>query len=125
MGDDPRHRGEAEQPAVVIALELLDVRDDGVGGVKVPEVRGLAPDLGCLGVLVSGQYAAGAVEELVVACVEGEQHALPARIVATELRSASWRASFLGRGTPATELRTFASAQQPDDFTLLGVEMLA
>ena len=51
---------------------------------------------------------------LVAACVEGEQHALPARIVATELRRAAWRVSFLGAGTPAAELRTFAATHRPD-----------
>src|SRR5439155_7958282 len=51
---------------------------------------------------------------LVVACVEEEEHELPARILAADLRSAGWRVSFLGESVPATELRIFAARHHLD-----------
>ncbi|MEU9639524.1 B12-binding domain-containing protein [Streptomyces tendae] len=41
---------------------------------------------------------------VVVACVEGEWHALPARLVAEVLRLRGWRVDFLGARTPARHL---------------------
>lgn len=43
----------------------------------------------------------------VVACAEGEWHALPAGMIAAGLRSAGWRVTLLGASTPAARLTRY------------------
>ena len=62
---------------------------------------------------------------LLVACVEEEAHVLPARILASDLRRAGWRVSFLGDSVPAVELRGFAARQQFDAVLLSCVTPLS
>ncbi|WP_243422330.1 cobalamin B12-binding domain-containing protein [Micromonospora globispora] len=47
---------------------------------------------------------------VVMACVEGEWHALAARIVAEVVRAAGWRATFLAAGVPARHLVSYLLA---------------
>src|SRR5437763_1634138 len=51
---------------------------------------------------------------LLVTCVEGERHELPARMLAADLRRAGWNVSFLGDAVPAAEVRRFAAHRQLD-----------
>ncbi|KXK59020.1 cobalamin-binding protein [Micromonospora rosaria] len=51
---------------------------------------------------------------VVVACVEGEWHALAARIVAEVVRAAGWRVSFLGASVPARHLVSYLHQTGPD-----------
>jgi len=50
---------------------------------------------------------------IVVACAEGEWHALPARMLAQQLRHRGWSVTFLGASTPATDLARFLDATAP------------
>jgi len=50
---------------------------------------------------------------VVVACAEGEWHALPARMFAQRLRHRGWSVTFLGGSTPATHLARFLDATAP------------
>ncbi|SCF08969.1 cobalamin B12-binding domain-containing protein [Micromonospora mirobrigensis] len=51
---------------------------------------------------------------IVVACVEGEWHALPARIVAEVLRADGWQVTFLGASVPARHLVSYLHQTGPD-----------
>ncbi len=50
---------------------------------------------------------------VVVTCAEGEWHALPARMLAEELRHLGWGVTFLGGSTPARDLARFIAAVEP------------
>jgi methanogenic corrinoid protein MtbC1 len=50
----------------------------------------------------------------VVACVEGEWHSLPARLVAETVRLAGWQVTFLGASTPPNHLAAFINEIGPD-----------
>lgn len=63
----------------------------------------------------SGRPAPGRV---VLACVDGEWHALPARIVAEVLRAEGWAVTFLGASTPAEHLARFIHETGPDAVAL-------
>ncbi len=52
--------------------------------------------------------------QAVVACVEGEWHALPARMAAEVLRLRGWEVTFLGPSVPADDLARYAGDQRPD-----------
>ena len=49
----------------------------------------------------------------VVACVEGEWHALPARMAAEIMRVRGWDVTFLGPSLPADDLARYVSSQRP------------
>jgi methanogenic corrinoid protein MtbC1 len=51
---------------------------------------------------------------VVLACLDGEWHSLPGRIVAEVLRLAGWRVTFLGASVPAGELVTYLHQEGPD-----------
>jgi methanogenic corrinoid protein MtbC1 len=51
---------------------------------------------------------------VVVSCVEGEWHALPARVLATLLRLAGWEVRYLGASVPAPHLAQFLHDVGPD-----------
>lgn len=51
---------------------------------------------------------------VVVACVEGELHEFPARLVADELDVAGFDVRFLGASVPTDHLLTFIARDQPD-----------
>ena len=55
---------------------------------------------------------------VVVGCAEGEDHGLPARMVATELRQAGWRVACLPRPLPSAELRAYLGMARPDALLL-------
>ncbi|MBA9006579.1 cobalamin-dependent protein [Thermomonospora cellulosilytica] len=55
---------------------------------------------------------------VVLACVDGEWHALAARIVAETLRAEGWQVTFLGASTPADHLARFVSEKGPDAVAL-------
>jgi len=50
---------------------------------------------------------------VLVACVEGEWHALPARMLAEQLRQRGWDVAFLGASSPADHLGRFARQTAP------------
>lgn len=54
----------------------------------------------------------------VVSCVEGEWHALPARLLAETLRSAGWDVRYLGASLPAHHLTQFIHDVGPDVIAL-------
>ena len=51
---------------------------------------------------------------VVVACVEGELHEFPARLVADELDVAGFDVRFLGANVPTDHLLTFIAREEPD-----------
>jgi methanogenic corrinoid protein MtbC1 len=51
---------------------------------------------------------------VVVACVDGEWHALPARLLAEVLRLNGWKVSFLGASVPAPHLVSYLRQHGPD-----------
>lgn len=55
---------------------------------------------------------------VVVACAEGDNHSLPARMVAAHLVFQGWRAVFLGAGQPAADLGVFLRADPPEALVL-------
>ena len=50
---------------------------------------------------------------VVVSCAEGEDHSLPARMVAAYLIYLGWRVTFLGATLPAADLGAFLDEHQP------------
>ncbi|QLQ37497.1 cobalamin B12-binding domain-containing protein [Micromonospora robiginosa] len=59
---------------------------------------------------------------VVVACVEGEWHALAARIVSEVVRAAGWRVTFLGASVPARHLISYLHQAGPDAVLLSCVQ---
>lgn len=59
---------------------------------------------------------------VVMACVEGEWHALAARIVAEVVRAAGWRVTFLGASVPARHLVSYLHQTGPDAVLLSCVQ---
>jgi methanogenic corrinoid protein MtbC1 len=51
--------------------------------------------------------------QVVVACAEGEWHALPARMLAAQLQARSWSVTFLGASVPAAHLGRLLDATRP------------
>ncbi len=51
---------------------------------------------------------------VLVACVEGEYHAGPARMGVERLRASGWDVTFLGASLPAQDLQAFAARTDPD-----------
>ena len=51
--------------------------------------------------------------DVVVTCAEGEWHALPARMMAEQLRHHGWAVTFLGPSLPADDLRRFLQRSRP------------
>jgi methanogenic corrinoid protein MtbC1 len=51
---------------------------------------------------------------VIVACVEGELHEFPARLVADELDVAGFSVRFLGASVPTDHLLTFIAREEPD-----------
>ncbi len=131
---DALHRAD-EGHAVALAGSLLD------GGVPAQDVLlGLvAPAQQRIGLLwqtgawsVAEEHAATCINERVVAavgartrqagrrghvvvgCLDGEWHALAARIVAEVLRLHDWRVAFLGASVPPAHLVSFLHQHGPD-----------
>jgi len=52
--------------------------------------------------------------KIVIACVEGELHDFPARLVADELDLAGYEVRFLGASVPTDHLLSFVTANRPD-----------
>ncbi|GAA3766387.1 cobalamin B12-binding domain-containing protein [Micromonospora maritima] len=59
---------------------------------------------------------------VVVACVEGEWHALAARIVSEVVRADGWRVTFLGASVPARHLVSYLHQTGPDAVLLSCVQ---
>ncbi|MEV4493096.1 cobalamin-dependent protein [Micromonospora coxensis] len=59
---------------------------------------------------------------VVMACVEGEWHALAARIVAEVVRDAGWRVTFLGASVPSRHLVSYLHQSGPDAVLLSCVQ---
>lgn len=55
---------------------------------------------------------------VLVACVQGEQHDFPARLVADHLELAGFEVRFLGANVPTSSLVTFIEAERPDVLAL-------
>lgn len=58
--------------------------------------------------------AGGSRGSIVVGCLDGEWHALPARIVAEVLRANGWAVTFLGASVPAEHLASYLHQFGPD-----------
>ncbi|WDZ84967.1 cobalamin B12-binding domain-containing protein [Micromonospora cathayae] len=65
---------------------------------------------------------AGHRGHVVLACVEGEWHALAARIVAEVVRAGGWRVTFLGASVPPRHLVTYLHQTGPDAVLLSCVQ---
>lgn len=52
--------------------------------------------------------------DVVVACVEGDWHSLPSRMVAEVLESLGWSVRFLGASHPTADLTGYARRNRPD-----------
>ncbi len=67
-------------------------------------------------VAVVGGLARGTGERghVVLGCLDGEWHALPARIVGEVLRQHGWRVTFLGASVPTPHLISYLHEQGPD-----------
>jgi methanogenic corrinoid protein MtbC1 len=123
-----------EETAVALALALVDA---GVPAraVLLELVAGTQEEVGLRWQRgewsVAREHAATAVNERVVAavgrrtrpgtrghvvlaCLDGEWHALPGRIVAEVLRLAGWHVTFLGASVPAGELVSYLHQEGPD-----------
>ncbi|WP_431909332.1 cobalamin B12-binding domain-containing protein [Micromonospora carbonacea] len=72
-----------------------------------------------VGARTTGRPARGHV---VLACVEGEWHALAARIVAEVVRAEGWRVTFLGASVPARHLVSYLHQTGPDAVLLSCVQ---
>jgi methanogenic corrinoid protein MtbC1 len=57
---------------------------------------------------------AAAHGHVVLSCLPGEPHALPARLVSEVLRRHGWRVTFLGADVPSGELVSYLAEQEPD-----------
>ncbi len=57
-------------------------------------------------------------EHVVVVCAEGDNHSLPARMVAAYLIYLGWRVTFLGASVPADDLASFLIDTTPDALML-------
>lgn len=55
---------------------------------------------------------------VVLSCLDGEWHALPARIVGEVLRQHGWRVTFLGASVPPAHLVSYLHEQGPDAVAL-------
>jgi methanogenic corrinoid protein MtbC1 len=55
---------------------------------------------------------------VVLSCLDGEWHALPARMVGEVLRQHGWRVSFLGANVPPSHLVSYLHDQGPDAVAL-------
>lgn len=64
--------------------------------------------------LGSRTTAGGQRGHVVLGCLDGEWHALPARVVAEVLRQAGWRVTFLGASVPPGHLISYLHEQGPD-----------
>ncbi|MCM2576770.1 cobalamin B12-binding domain-containing protein [Streptomyces meridianus] len=62
----------------------------------------------------------GSRGRITVACVDGEWHALPARLLAEVLRLDGWRVDFLGAQVPSAHLVTHLHRTGPDAVALSG-----
>jgi methanogenic corrinoid protein MtbC1 len=51
---------------------------------------------------------------VVLSCVAGEWHSLPARLVGEVLRCAGWRVTFLGASVPSAQLVSYIHERSPD-----------
>ena len=67
-----------------------------------------------LGLLALDAEPAGEGRHVVVACVEGEWHALAGRMVAEVFRLRGWHVTFLGPSAPADDLGRYAARVRPD-----------
>jgi len=131
---DTLRRADVEE-AVDLALGLID---DGTPADRVL-LELVAPAQQQVGTLwqtgtwnVAQEHAATSVNEHVVAaiggrtrvgrgrghvvmsCMDGEWHALPARIVAEVMRLHGWRVTFLGASVPAAQLIAYLHEHGPD-----------
>ncbi|WP_433507612.1 cobalamin B12-binding domain-containing protein [Pseudonocardia halophobica] len=123
-----------EDTAVAVALGLVDA---GVAAreILLGLVAGTQEEVGLRWQRgewsVAREHAATAVNERVVAalgrrtrrgsrghvvlaCLDGEWHALPGRIVAEVLRLAGWHVTFLGASVPAAGLVSYLHQEGPD-----------
>ena len=64
------------------------------------------------------EMATARERKVVVACVEGEQHDLPARLVADYLELAGYDIRFLGANVPSDSLASVVAIERPDVLAL-------
>jgi methanogenic corrinoid protein MtbC1 len=67
-----------------------------------------------VGALSARTRSAGGRGHVVLTCLDGEWHALAARIVGEVLRLHDWRVTFLGASVPPVHLVSFLHQQGPD-----------
>jgi methanogenic corrinoid protein MtbC1 len=69
-------------------------------------------------VIMAGDASPAERGHLVVACVDDELHALPARVVAEVVQLGGWLVTYLGANTPASRLSSFLHELGPDAVAL-------
>ena len=99
-----RHRAAAGAPGT---------RTPGTGAPGTGTAVTGAPGTG-----TAGTRTAGTCGRVTVACVDGEWHALPARLVAETLKLSGWQVDFLGAHVPAPHLIAHLHATGPDAVAL-------
>lgn len=67
-----------------------------------------------LAVIASRIESTGTQGSLVVCCVEGEWHSLPARLLGEVARTRGWEVTFLGASLPTDHLASFIAETGPD-----------
>ncbi|GAA1315218.1 cobalamin B12-binding domain-containing protein [Saccharothrix xinjiangensis] len=116
---------DAGVPAEGVLLEVVAAAQAEIGRLWQADRWGVAQEhaatavvehvIAALGARVTTATTRGHV---VVACLEGERHAVPPRIVAEVLRGRGWQVTFLGAGVPIAHLVPYLREKVPDAVAL-------
>lgn len=89
------------------------------GDISVAEEHTVTSTLETVVALLAGSFDIPEdARRVVVACAEGDNHSLPARMVAAHLVFLGWRAVFLGPSQPAADLGAFLRERPPEALVL-------
>jgi methanogenic corrinoid protein MtbC1 len=83
------------------------------GDLSVADEHAATASVEALVALLAAGFAPAAGPLVVVACPEGDAHALPARVVAVVLALRDFRTAFLGASLPAWDLGDYLERQPP------------
>lgn len=112
-------------PFDVILFDLLVGVEKEVGSrwqqgdYLVPEEHAATATVETVVSLLAGMFdQPGEAMRVVVATAEGDQHSLPARMIAAHLLSLGFRTSFLGANVLAADMTEYLEAETPDALVL-------
>ncbi|MFC6092709.1 cobalamin B12-binding domain-containing protein [Saccharothrix lopnurensis] len=116
---------DAGVPAETVLLELVAAAQAEIGRLWQADRWGVAQEHAATAVVeqvvaaLGGRVTTARTRgHVVVACLEGERHALPPRLVAEVLRGRGWRVTFLGAGVPVAHLVPYLHEHRPDAVAL-------